>query len=145
MWDEAQLTAGRTVLERALALRGRGPYVLQAAIAARQTAPTPDWNAIGVLYDELAAVTRSPVVALNRAVAIAEAGDPRRALALADELAERLDGYRYLDSTRAELLRRLDRPADAAAAYRRALALTPDGPERRFLARRLAELAPSAV
>jgi RNA polymerase sigma-70 factor (ECF subfamily) len=145
LWDEAQLTAGRTVLERALALRGRGPYVLQAAIAARQTAPTPDWNAIAVLYDELAAVTRSPVVALNRAVAIAEAGDPRRALALADELAERLDGYRYLDSTRAELLRRLDRPADAAAAYRRALALTPDGPERRFLARRLAELAPSAV
>jgi RNA polymerase sigma-70 factor (ECF subfamily) len=140
-WDGEQLQVGRAALERALALRGRGPYVLQAAIAALQTDDPPDWDEITVLYTELAQLTGSPVVALNRAVAIAEAGSPAAALELVEGLAAQLDGYRYLHSTRAELLRRLGRAEQAAVAYRRALALTPGEVERRFLARQLAELA----
>jgi RNA polymerase sigma-70 factor, ECF subfamily len=142
LWDEAQLQAGRTALERALALRGRGSYVLQAAIAALQADDPPDWNEIAALYSELAVRTGSPVVALNRAVAIAEAGAPVAALELADGLADELQSYRYLHSTRAELLRRLGRPGDAADAYRRALSLTPGDVERRFLERQLATLSP---
>lgn len=140
-WDGAQLRAGRSALTRALALRGRGPYVLQAAIADLQTVDPPDWNEIAALYTELAQLTSSPVVALNRAVAVAEAGAPADALELVDGLAVQLDGYRYLHATRGELLRRLGRPTPAAAAYRRALALTPGDVERRFLERRLAELS----
>ncbi len=140
LWDRAQLEAGRTALERALALRGRGSYVLQAAIAALQTDDPPDWNEIAALYTELAQLTGSPVVALNRAVAIAETGSPAAALAHVDRLADELDGYRYLHSTRAELLRRLGRGAEAAAAYRRALSLTPGQVERRFLERQLSQL-----
>ena len=141
MWDGVQLAAGRSALERALALRGRGPYVLQAAIAALQTDDPPDWDEIAALYAELAELTGSPVVALNRAVAIAETGAPAVALAHVDGLAAELDGYRYLHSTRAELLRRLGRGEEAAEAYRRALSLTPGDVERRFLQRQLAELA----
>lgn len=139
-WDEAQLRAGWSSLRRALALRGRGLYVLQAAIADLQTVDPPDWNEIAALYTELAQLTSSPVVALNRAVAVAKAGAPADALELVDGLADQLDGYRYLHATRGELLRRLGRPTPAAAAYRRALALTPGDAERRFLERRLAEL-----
>jgi RNA polymerase sigma-70 factor, ECF subfamily len=140
LWDDAQLEVGRATLERALALRGRGSYVLQAAIAALQTDDPPDWNEIAALYTELAQLTRSPVVALNRAVAIAEAGAPSVALTHVDGLAAELDGYRYLHSTRAELLRRLGRGEEAAAAYQRALSLTPGDVERRFLQRQLSQL-----
>jgi len=138
LWKLDQLDAGRTALERGLALRGRGPYVLQAAIASLQAEDRPDWPQIVTLYGELAMLTRSPVVELNRAVAVAEAGAPQAALEMVDAL--ELTEYRYLHSTRAELLRRLERPEQAAAAYRRALALTPGEPERRFLERRLTEL-----
>jgi RNA polymerase sigma-70 factor, ECF subfamily len=135
LWDDARLTEGRDVLDRAIALRGRGAYVLQAAIASLQAEPEIDWAEVAVLYGELARVTGSPVVELNRAVSIAEAGAPEEALELVERLD--LDGYRYLHSTRAELLRRLGRSEEARAAYRRALELTESGPERRFLRSRL--------
>jgi RNA polymerase sigma-70 factor (ECF subfamily) len=141
-WDAAQIAAGRTALDRAIALRGRGPYLVQAAIASLQAEPEVDWPQVAELYAGLAQLTGSPVVELNRAVAVAEAGDPAAALAIADGLA--LDDYRYLHSTRAELLRRLDRADEARAAYERALALTDAPPERRFLERRLGELRPGS-
>jgi RNA polymerase sigma-70 factor, ECF subfamily len=138
LWDAGQIAAGRASLDRALALHGRGPYVLQAAIASLQTDDELDWPQIAALYRELVLLTGSPVVELNRAVAVAEAGSPQAALAIVDGLD--LDDYQYLHSTRAELLRRLGRPQDAAVAYHRALGLTRTEPERRFLTRRLAEL-----
>jgi RNA polymerase sigma-70 factor (ECF subfamily) len=138
LYDESEIAFGRTELDRALALRGAGPYVLQAAIASLQLEPEIDWGQIVGLYGRLAALTRSPVVELNRAVAIAEAGDPRAALDLVDGLD--LSDYRYLHSTRAELLRRLGRLEEAREAYERALPLARTDPERRFLSRRLAEL-----
>ena len=138
LWDADQIAAGRTDLERALALHGRGAYVLQAAIASLQLDDPIDWVEISALYEQLSRVTGSPVVELNRAVAVAEAGAPDQALAIVDRLS--LDGYRYLHSTRAELLRRLDRPEEAAAAYRRALELTDADAEVRFLRERLASL-----
>ncbi len=140
LWDGDRLAAGRLSVERAFALRGRGPYALQAAIAALQVADTVRWDEVVALYRELLALTASPVVALNLAAACAEAGDTAAGLALADAVADELDGYRYLHSTRGELLARLGRGDAAAAAFARALALTGDGPERRFLERRLAEL-----
>jgi RNA polymerase sigma-70 factor (ECF subfamily) len=138
LWDQARIERGRAAIERGLALRGRGPYLLQAAIASLQLELPPNWEEIVALYEELTAITGSPVVELNRAVAIAEAGDPERALQLADSLD--LESYQYLHSTRAELLRRLDRPAEARAAYERALELAGSDAEREFLRRRLAEL-----
>jgi RNA polymerase sigma-70 factor (ECF subfamily) len=138
LWDAEQIAVGRAALDRALALRGRGTYVLQAAIASLQLDDPIDWHQISALYERLSRLTGSPVVELNRAVAVAEAGSPQDALAIVDGLS--LDGYRYLHSTRAELLRRLDRPAEAADAYRRALALTPADAEARFLRERLASL-----
>jgi RNA polymerase sigma-70 factor (ECF subfamily) len=138
LWDADLIASGRADLERALALRGRGPYVLQAAIASLQCDDPIDWVEICALYEQLSRVTGSPVVELNRAVAVAEAGSPDEALAIVDRLS--LDGYRYLHSTRAELLRRLDRPEEAAAAYRRALELTEADAEVRFLRERLASL-----
>lgn len=138
LWDADQIACGRADLDRALALRGRGPYVLQAAIASLQFDDPIDWLQIGALYEQLSRLTGSPVVELNRAVAVAEAGSPDEALAIVDGLS--LDGYRYLHSTRAELLRRLDRPEEAAVAYRRALALTDADAEVRFLHERLASL-----
>jgi RNA polymerase sigma-70 factor (ECF subfamily) len=138
LWDAPQLAAGREALDRAIALRGRGPYALQAAIASLQTEEEPDWEEIAELYARLAEITGSAVVELNRAVALAEAGSTEEALLLVEDLD--LDGYRYLHSTRAELLRRLDRVEDARAAYRRALELTTSEPDRRFLERRLTEL-----
>jgi len=138
LWDDAQIAEGRAVLDRAIAQRGRGPYVLQAAIASLHADEPHDWAQIAALYGELARLTGSPVVELNRAVAVAEAEGPEAGLAIVDRLA--LDDYRYLHSTRAELLRRLDRTDEARAAYRRALELAPDEPERRLMARRLEEL-----
>jgi RNA polymerase sigma-70 factor, ECF subfamily len=138
LWDADQIASGRAHLDRALALRGRGPYVLQAAIASLQLDDPIDWPEICALYEQLSRLTGSPVVELNRAVAVAEAGAPDEALAIVDGLS--LDGYRYLHSTRAELLRRLDRPEEAALAYRRALELTDADAEVRFLRERLASL-----
>jgi RNA polymerase sigma-70 factor (ECF subfamily) len=138
LWDKEEIERGRTILDRALALGGGGPYVLQAAIAILHTEEVVDWPQIAALYGELARLTGSPVVELNRAAAIAEAGDARAALALVDGL--ELESYHYLHSTRAELLRRLDRPDEARAAYGRALELVHSDSERRFLERRLGEL-----
>jgi RNA polymerase sigma-70 factor (ECF subfamily) len=138
LWDSEELARGRKELDRAIALRGRGAYVLQAAIASLQTEEDVDWNEIEQLYARLAELTRSPVVELNRAVAVAQAGSPERALQIVDRL--ELDNYQYLHSTRGELLRRIGRPAEARAAYERALALTASDAERRFLERRITEL-----
>jgi RNA polymerase sigma-70 factor, ECF subfamily len=138
LWDAGQLAEGRATIDRAVALQGRGPYVLQAAIASLQAQDPIDWPQVAALYEELAALTRSPVVELNRGVAVAQAGAPDEALQIVDRL--ELDEYQYLHSTRAELLRRLGRPDEARAAYRRALELARAEPERRFLRRRLAEL-----
>jgi RNA polymerase sigma-70 factor (ECF subfamily) len=138
LWDAGQIAEGRVVLDRALALGGRGPYLLQASLAALHLEEPPDWPHIATLYGELARQTGSPVVELNQAVAIAEAGDVEAALALAERL--ELDRYHYLHATRAELLRRLDRLDDARAAYDRALELVHSDAERRFLQRRRDEL-----
>jgi RNA polymerase sigma-70 factor, ECF subfamily len=139
LWDEGQIAEGRAMLDRALALHGHGPYVVQAAIASLHAERTRDWPQIAALYGELARLTGSPVVELNRAVAIAEDQGPEAGLALVDRLP--LDDYRYLHSTRGELLRRLGRTAEAEEAYRRALALVEDDAERRLFERRLAEIA----
>jgi RNA polymerase sigma-70 factor (ECF subfamily) len=138
LWDRGQIAAGRQLLDRALALHGRGPYVLQAAIASLHADEPRDWPQIAALYGELARLTGSPVVELSRAVAVAETEGPEAALELVDRL--RLEDYRYLHSTRGELLSRLGRTEDARAAYRRALELVHDDAERRLLERRLAEL-----
>jgi RNA polymerase sigma-70 factor (ECF subfamily) len=126
------------VLDRALALRGRAPYVVQAAIASLHGDEPRDWPQIAALYGELARLTGSPVVELSRAVAVAEERGPEAGLGIVDRLD--LEDYRYLHSTRGELLRRLGRTAEARDAYRRALALVHDDAERRLLERRLAEL-----
>jgi RNA polymerase sigma-70 factor (ECF subfamily) len=138
LWDWDQVRAGRVALDRGLALRGRGHYVLQAAIASLQVEDPPDWPQIVALYGELVAVTGSPVVQLNRAAALAEAGSPQLALEIVEGLD--LEHYQYLHSTRAELLRRLGRQDEAAGSYLRALELTHSDQERRFLERRLSEL-----
>ncbi len=135
LWDHAQIVAGRAVLDRAVALGGRGAYVIQAAIASLQTAERIDWPQVAELYRRLAELTSSPVVELNRAAALAQAGDPGAALRAVDRLD--LDGYLYFHSTRGELLRRLGRDDEARTAYRRALELATSTPERRFLTRRL--------
>jgi RNA polymerase sigma-70 factor (ECF subfamily) len=138
LWDTDQIAAGRTVLDRALALRGGGPYVVQAAIASLHADEPRDWPQIAALYGELARLTESPVVELSRAVAVAESEGPEAGLAIVDRLD--LADYHYLHATRAELLRRLGRVDDARAAYDRALALVHDDAERRLLERRLADL-----
>jgi RNA polymerase sigma-70 factor (ECF subfamily) len=138
LWDAAQIAEGRTVLDRAIALRGRGPYVLQAAIASLHTDDSPDWSEIAVLYRRLAELTGSPIVELNRAIAVAQADGPEAGLAIVDGLD--LADYRYLHSTRGEFLRRLGRDREARDAYRRALELAGDDAERRLLERRLNEL-----
>jgi RNA polymerase sigma-70 factor (ECF subfamily) len=136
-WNTRMVEEGRVLLNRAIA-RSRGPYVLQAAVAVLQTEPEIDWTQVAALYLELARLTGSPVVELNRAVAIAQAGAPHAALRITDGLP--LENYPYLHSTRAELLRRLGRPDEAITAYRRALELLTAEPERRLLRRRIAEL-----
>jgi RNA polymerase sigma-70 factor, ECF subfamily len=145
-WDRARIDEGRELLDRAMRMRRVGPYQLQAAIAALHddaaTAVDTDWPQIAALYRVLGEMTRSPVVELNRAVAVAMADGPASGLALIDRIAAsgQLEDYPYLHAARADLLRRLDRRADAADAYRRALALTANAPERTFLEGRLAEL-----
>jgi RNA polymerase sigma-70 factor (ECF subfamily) len=139
LWDERQIDAGRERLARALALHGRGPYVIQAAIADLHLTEPRNWEEIALLYEQLERLTSSPVVTMNRAVAVAELSGPEVALALLDDLG--LDDYRYYHSTRADLLQRLGRDDEARAAYARALKLTDPGPEHRFLERRLAQAA----
>ncbi|MFI6676476.1 RNA polymerase sigma factor [Kribbella sp. NPDC050470] len=138
LWGQDQIDQGRAVLDRAIALGGRGAYVVQAAIASLQTREQIDWPQVAELYRRLAELTGSLVVELNGAVAVAQAGDPVAALEAVDRLD--LDGYLYFHSTRGELLRRLGRDADARTAYLRALDLATSTPERRFLTRRLEEL-----
>ncbi|HTU88107.1 MAG TPA: sigma-70 family RNA polymerase sigma factor [Solirubrobacteraceae bacterium] len=138
LWDARQIAVGRETLDRAIALRGHGPYVLQAAIASLQSADEIDWPEIAMLYEQLVQITGSPVVELNRAAAVAQAGRTEEALEIVDGLD--LEDYQYLHSTRGELLRRLGRPAEARAAYEHALNLARSEPERRFLAGRIAGL-----
>ncbi len=143
LWDRERIASGRVALDRALALHGvsgGGPYALQAAIASLHADDECDWRQIVALYTELARLTGSRVVALNRAVALAEADGAQAGLAVIDEL-EGLDDYHYFHAARADLLRRLDRPGEARDEYELALALTGSEPERRFLARRLASLS----
>ena len=145
-WNRAQIAEGRALVERALASRRFSPYALQAAIAAVHAdapdARSTDWAEIVGLYDVLASVEPSPVVELNRAVAVAMRDGPEAGLALIDAILSRgdLSDFRLAHAARADLCRRLGRTAEARAAYERALALTRQEPERRFLERRLAEL-----
>jgi RNA polymerase sigma-70 factor (ECF subfamily) len=138
LWISEQIAEGRALIERALALHGRGPYVIQAAIASVQADEPLDWAEIAALSAELLRITRSPIVELNWAVAVAETDGPEEALAIVDRLP--LHSYQYLHSTRADLLRRLGRLDEARVAYERALELTTADEERRFLERRLADL-----
>jgi RNA polymerase sigma-70 factor, ECF subfamily len=135
LWDERQIAEARQILDRIA--EGRGPYLVQAAIASLQLADPIDWRQVAALYTELAELTGSPVVRLNGAVAIAQADGPAAALAIVDTLD--LAGYSYWHSTRAELLRRLGRANEARAAYHEALTRTGTEPERRFLEKRIAE------
>ncbi|HVT58525.1 MAG TPA: sigma-70 family RNA polymerase sigma factor [Thermoanaerobaculia bacterium] len=148
-WERGKITEGLALVEAALASRPRrsaGPYAVQAAIAAchaaAPTAALTDWRQIAALYGVLARVQPSPVVELNRAVAIAQTEGPEKGLALLDALDAdgALAGYHLLPAARADLLRRLGQRGDAGAAYRRALALAGNPAERRFLERRLAEV-----
>jgi RNA polymerase sigma-70 factor (ECF subfamily) len=147
LWDRGQIAEGLALVERALASRRFGPYTIQAAIAAvhaeAPTAAATDWVQIVGLYDVLARLAPSPVVELNRAVAVAMRDGPEAGLTLVDAILARgdLQGYHLAHSARADLCRRLGRTADARAAYRRALELARQEPERRFLERRLRELA----
>jgi RNA polymerase sigma-70 factor, ECF subfamily len=138
LWDWAQVAEGQIVLERALALAqggAAGVYVLQAAISSLHVEQTPDWHQIAALYGELSRLTGSPVVELNRAIAVAEERGAQEGLVILERLA--LEDFHYLHATRGELLGRLGRNAEARAAYERALALVQDGAERRLLMRRL--------
>jgi len=143
-WDHDAIDEGLALVDAALAARRPGPYQVQAAIAALHArAPRPedtDWPQIAALYATLARMTPSPVVELNRAVAVAMADGPERGSPLVDALADDLDGYHLFHATRADLLRRLGRNDEAAEAYRRALALATGPAERAFLERRLDEV-----
>jgi RNA polymerase sigma-70 factor (ECF subfamily) len=138
LWRREQIAEGQTILQRAIAMHGEGPYVLQAAIAELHMHEERDWPAIESLYSELAQITTSPIVELNRAIAVAEMEGPEAGLALVDglELAE----YRYFHSTRADLLRRLGRTEEARREYTRALELTPIESEKAFLVDRISEI-----
>jgi RNA polymerase sigma-70 factor (ECF subfamily) len=147
LWNQAAIAEADTALDRAIRLRRPGPYQLQAAIAAchahAASAAETDWHEIAALYDRLSEIVATPVVLLNRAVAVAMAEGPASGLKLVDELEETgaLGDYHLLPATRADLLRRLSRYAEAATAYRRALELAPTDAERRFLRRRLSEVS----
>jgi RNA polymerase sigma-70 factor (ECF subfamily) len=147
LWNRDQIAEGRELVERALSSRQFGPYTLQAAIAAvhagAESPAATDWPQIVALYDVLAQSQPSPVIELNRAVAVAMRDGPAAGLVLIDAILARGDlaGYHLAHSARAELCRRLGRTAEARASYERALGLTQQEPERRFLERRLRELA----
>jgi RNA polymerase sigma-70 factor (ECF subfamily) len=141
-WDRAAIAEGSGLVERALALGGDGPYVLQAFIAVEHVrVGGPDWVRVAGAYDRLLAIQGGPVIALNRAVAVAMAHGPEAGLALMDQLADELDGYHLFHSARADMLRRLDRLPESAAAYERALAVAENPVERAFLQRRLRDVS----
>ena len=146
LWDNEAIEVGCTLLDSAIRLGENGPYQLLAAIAAcHATAPTAsdtDWVEIAGLYEQLYRMNPSPVIALNRAVAIAMADGPAEGLALVDEVEAEgsLSDYYLLPATRADLLRRLGRTEEAEVAYRHAIAMTPSEPQRRFMHRRIAEM-----
>ena len=140
-WDRSRIDEGTRILERALSYRRAGSYQLQAAIAALHLEETTDWPQIAALYDELARVEPTPIVELNRAVAVAMAHGPELGLELMDRID--LPGYHLLHAARADLLRRLERNDEAAAAYRDALALEMNSGDRAFLERRLGEVVRS--
>jgi RNA polymerase sigma-70 factor, ECF subfamily len=148
LWNREQIDEGRRLVERALSAGSPGRYALQAAIAAihaeSPNAESTDWREIVGLYDILLRIEPTPVVELNRAVAVAMADGPAAGLALIDAILARgeLTEYYLAHSARADLCRRLGRTRDAIAAYERALGLTRQEPERRFLERRLTSLAP---
>ncbi|MEA2211037.1 MAG: hypothetical protein QOF83_985 [Solirubrobacteraceae bacterium] len=142
LWDKHLIEEGRELLDRALTRQGNGPYTIQAAITDLHLREPRNWEDIALLYQRLEHITSSPVVTMNRAIAVAELEGPQVALALLDQL--ELDDYRYYHSTRADLLRRLGRDDQARTAYTRALELTQPGPEQRFLESRLADLSLSA-
>ncbi len=142
LWDQQLIEEGRVLIERALALHGSGPYIIQAAITDLHLQQPRNWEQIALLYQRLEHITSSPVVTMNRAIAVAELEGPQAALALLEDL--ELDDYRYYHSTRADLLRRLGRTDEARAAYERALEQTEPGAEQRFLESRLEELSDSA-
>ncbi len=141
-WDRGLIAEGQRIVRECLRRNQPGPYQIQAAIGAvhsdAATAAHTDWRQILALYDQLLAIAPTPVVALNRGVAVAEVHGPAAALAAVDEL--NLDSYHLFHATRADLLRRLGRAAQAAAAYDTAIALTENRPERRFLTSRRATL-----
>ena len=139
LWDVDQVARGVAALKRALSLGGRGPFVVQAAIAAAHARDDRDWCQFAVLYAELFGLTRSPIVTLNHSVAIAETEGPQAALDMIDRLL--LSDYRYWHATRAELLYRLGRSGEACDAYRRAIPLVHNEAERRLYERRLLEIA----
>ena len=141
LWDTGQIDQGRALLQRAMTRGRTGPYLLQAAIADLYLQEPRDWEQIAALYAALARQTGSPVIEMNRAVAVAEIDGPDAGLAILDRLD--LHDYRYFHSTRADLLRRAGRPSEAHHAYRRALDLAQTEPEQRFLQDRLDETAPS--
>jgi RNA polymerase sigma-70 factor (ECF subfamily) len=147
LWDRGQIAEGIRLVEQALASRRAGSYTIQAAIAAihaeAATAAATDWAEIVGLYDVLLRAEASPVIELNRAVAVAMRDGPAAGLALVDAILGRgdLQNYRLAHAARAEFCRRLGRTGDARASFARALALARQEPERRFLERRLAELA----
>jgi RNA polymerase sigma-70 factor (ECF subfamily) len=143
-WDRALIEEGQAIVRRCLARNQPGPYQIQAAInAVHSDAPTAaatDWGQVLALYDQLLTIAPGPVVALNRAVAVAEVEGPEAALALVDGL--ELDSYHLFHAIRADLLRRLGRDAEAAAAYEAAIARAGNAPERAFLERRRQALGP---
>jgi RNA polymerase sigma-70 factor (ECF subfamily) len=139
LWDPEEIASGRQALDRALRLRRPGSYQIQAAIAALHTEPVADWEEITALYERLLQLSPSPVVELNRAVAVAMRDGPEQGLALIDRLP--LDSYHLFHAARADLLRRLERSNEAQAAYERALELAESVPERRYLESRISELA----
>jgi RNA polymerase sigma-70 factor (ECF subfamily) len=137
-WDRNQIAEGREMLDRAMSY-GSGTYTIQAAIADLHQQEPRNWENIALLYRRLEDITKSPVVTMNRAIAVAELEGPEAGLSILDGLS--LDGYRYYHSTRADLLRRLGRYHEATIEYTRARDLTRPGPEQRFLERRLAQVA----
>jgi RNA polymerase sigma-70 factor (ECF subfamily) len=140
LWDQLRIDEGKRLVEAAVAINGRGQYVTQAAIAALHTERPKDWVGIAALYTHLGEITRSPVVQLNRAIAIAEADGVEAGLRLLDSV--ELDSYLYFHSTKADLLRRAGRTHEAHGQYAIALKLANTEAEKRFLSRRLLETSP---